>query len=658
MRETKRIKTTGPRWLMVLALALACAFMGAVIADAVYAAPETEEFAPAPQKILFTRNAQLFLMNADGADQTLFNVGAYNAYDPTWSPDGSKVAFVCGLEPIDICTANADGTGFAQLTYDSGFNNEPAWSPDGAKIAFTSYRDGDARVYLMNADGSDQTPLEVNHPQMAETSSPAWSPDGSRIAFAGATNGGTEIFAVEINNPSNVAQMTYQTFYGAIHPSWSPDGQRIAFTNSKNVYSVPSDGSGASSQLTTGEHDIYTPAWSPDGNLIAFNRQRTVRDDDGQEIERIRGVAVVSASGGNLMQIEAQDGYAPAWKPLAGNPEPTPTPTPGENQPPVAVAKNVELSAGENGTASLTAYDVDGGSYDPDAEDLVTLSINTSGPFGVGVHKVELTATDNHGASHTTEAFVSVVDRTAPVVTSQPEARVLSTGDGCQSFAPDLRGEISATDNVTPSQALLVTQEPQAGSPLALGTHFVTLTVSDAAGNQTQRFINVSVKDDVSPTLNASLSGNGFQRQGYFRADFSATDNCAEGLRTRAVMASPTEGQHFRVVYESLPGLALASEIEFDAARQVVTLRGANEQAVRQLFAQMMEDGGARLRNTQSVFLQLTDPRNRREASKHVYSFYGAALVRVKAAELRMVAVASDSSLNITTKTVVPGFGR
>jgi Tol biopolymer transport system component len=57
----------------------------------------------------------------------------------------------------DIYVMNADGSAITRLTTDPAMDFDPAWSPDGIHIAFRSHRDGDEEVYLMNAEGSDDT---------------------------------------------------------------------------------------------------------------------------------------------------------------------------------------------------------------------------------------------------------------------------------------------------------------------------------------------------------------------------------------------------------------------------------------------------------------------------------------------------------------------
>ena len=65
-------------------------------------------------------------------------------------------------------------------------------NPATSKIAFSSDRDGNFEIYVMNADGSEQTRLTDNS---ASDQEPAWSPDGRRIAFVSSRDGFTAISA-------------------------------------------------------------------------------------------------------------------------------------------------------------------------------------------------------------------------------------------------------------------------------------------------------------------------------------------------------------------------------------------------------------------------------------------------------------------------------
>jgi Tol biopolymer transport system component len=57
----------------------------------------------------------------------------------------------------DIYLFHANSADYTRLTDDAAFDGEPTWSSDGSQIAFISERDGNREVYIMNADGSEQT---------------------------------------------------------------------------------------------------------------------------------------------------------------------------------------------------------------------------------------------------------------------------------------------------------------------------------------------------------------------------------------------------------------------------------------------------------------------------------------------------------------------
>ena len=73
----------------------------------------------------------------------------------------------------ELFVMNADGTGQTRLTYNSDIDTKPSWSPDGSRIAFYSGRDGNTEIYVMNADGTGQTNLTDNP---KHDSHPSWSP--------------------------------------------------------------------------------------------------------------------------------------------------------------------------------------------------------------------------------------------------------------------------------------------------------------------------------------------------------------------------------------------------------------------------------------------------------------------------------------------------
>ena len=231
--------------------------------------------------------ASLITMSAPGASATASTTTAASAsftalFDSDrFSPRGGKILF---SRYKDIYTVNLEDGVVKRLT-DTGncggcFNLQPTWSPDGSHIAFTSNRDGDFDIYVMKSDGSDQHRLTD---MAGRDSSPAWSPRGDQIAFV---NGGDTTFAGLVNstacNHPNIYLVSADggvpdklTDKGAnTDPSWSPDGKRIAFTSDRDgdyeIYLLDVDG-GRLVQLTNNEGvDDVDPTWSPDGFNIAF----------------------------------------------------------------------------------------------------------------------------------------------------------------------------------------------------------------------------------------------------------------------------------------------------------------------------------------------------------------------------------------------------
>ena len=103
-------------------------------------------------------------------------------------------------------------------------DGSPDWSPDCSRIAFYTDRDGNSEIYVMSADGSNQTRL-TNDP--AFDANPAWSPDGNTIAFASGRTGGGDIYVmdpVDVDNDGNGDNLTRLTSDPAPDggPGWQP----------------------------------------------------------------------------------------------------------------------------------------------------------------------------------------------------------------------------------------------------------------------------------------------------------------------------------------------------------------------------------------------------------------------------------------------------
>jgi Tol biopolymer transport system component len=224
-------------------------------------------------------------MSEDGSDETRLTEEDANDFDPSWSPDGEKIAFASNRDGnYEIYVMNADGSDVIRLTdNDDVLDREPSWSPDGEKIAFVSNRDaieepdeiGDANaIYSMDADdGSDVTMLTDNDVPLG--SHPTWSPDGEKIAFVSFRDGDNEIYSMDADDGSDVTMLTEHEA-NHLYPTWSPDGEKIAFSSNREggenfeIYEMDADDGSDVTRLTEDDEDDREPDWgtntSPPGD--------------------------------------------------------------------------------------------------------------------------------------------------------------------------------------------------------------------------------------------------------------------------------------------------------------------------------------------------------------------------------------------------------
>jgi hypothetical protein len=119
-------------------------------------------------------------MDAGGHEpRKLSPAGVGDVRDVAASRDGSKIAFSTLHE---IWVMNADGSDAHVVVSGSSLVGAPSWSPDGSRIAFSDTRTGNGDIYLIDADGTH--PVRVTSGATTAEEFPSWSPDGSRIAFS------------------------------------------------------------------------------------------------------------------------------------------------------------------------------------------------------------------------------------------------------------------------------------------------------------------------------------------------------------------------------------------------------------------------------------------------------------------------------------------
>jgi TolB protein len=102
---------------------------------------------------------QLWMMDINGSSPERLTSGEGDVANPSWSPDGQRVAFCWtrGYEPgnFNIFIMEVASKKFIQLTQGIGRNENPYWAPDGIHLVFTSKRGASTQVYTMLADGTN-----------------------------------------------------------------------------------------------------------------------------------------------------------------------------------------------------------------------------------------------------------------------------------------------------------------------------------------------------------------------------------------------------------------------------------------------------------------------------------------------------------------------
>ena len=244
---------------------------------------------------------ELLVANPDGSGQVRIGYGQ----QPSWSPDGKRVAFsasTCDWYYGCITTLGIlDPETRAFVSHSLHQNIQtPAWAPAGGDvIAYVDMASGG--LHLISPNGSQHQRVPI--PGAMRVREPAWAPDGKKIAFAcGATAIDYDICVMNRDGGEFLRIVQRPSVDGK--PAWSPDGSTIAFATSPALgvigdIALVSSAGGDVTVVTQGAD----PSWSRDGGKLIF--------------ARADGLYTSNREGTELTRLTNGRHRAPAWRPLA-----------------------------------------------------------------------------------------------------------------------------------------------------------------------------------------------------------------------------------------------------------------------------------------------------------------------------------------------------
>jgi len=201
-----------------------------------------------------------------------------------WSPDGTRIAYDEAVNghcssawrfagTCSIYTVELDGSNRTRLPTGSLTDPvNPSWSPDGTHIAFSAREEQDWFVHTMAVDGSDVEELSTGLPS-GDPSPPAWSPTGEQVAFTvvhmGPASLPCELWTAAPDGTDRTR--IYQgcepggphVGFGSAGPEWAPDGTRIAFYDGEGLRLIDPDGTDFTEVAVTGGRPTGVIAWQP-----------------------------------------------------------------------------------------------------------------------------------------------------------------------------------------------------------------------------------------------------------------------------------------------------------------------------------------------------------------------------------------------------------
>ncbi len=206
-------------------------------------------------RIAFTGADGVYVMNEDGSSVRLVAPGGSA---PAWSPAEQRLALVrrtADGQAIDVVSVDAATATPVRIGFGQGWNAWPSWSPDGSLIAFvadaTAY-DFAWEVFVVDRDGTGGNLVTngffgsiATWPSYFRYTQPAWSPDGAKMALMQCPAWQYTICDVSnlvVMNADGTGIVRLGATRGYVRPSWSPNSKWITFDGPSGIRFISADG--------------------------------------------------------------------------------------------------------------------------------------------------------------------------------------------------------------------------------------------------------------------------------------------------------------------------------------------------------------------------------------------------------------------------------